>query len=170
MPANFTFSGDLPGPKLEACDASTPTDCFDLFLNMYYDELLCQTNLYVDQQRAAKGDTTPWTPISKEKLLTFIGINIAMGVVSLPSPDDYWSTNIVRSHPWFCAIMSRDRFRLILSYIHVAENSKAPQCDDPGFDQCSLKRYFVCKWNNLKFAWRKKNIKKKKRAKRKEYH
>ena len=28
MPAHFTFSGDLPGPKLEACDASTPNRLF----------------------------------------------------------------------------------------------------------------------------------------------
>ena len=38
-----------------------------------------------------------------------------------------------------CAIMSRDRFCLILHYVHVADNSKAPQCDDPGFDKlCPL--------------------------------
>ena len=58
-----------------------------------------------------------------------------MGVVSLPSLDNYCPTDIVRSHPWFWTVIPRDTFCLILCYIHVADNSKAPQCDDPGFDK-----------------------------------
>ena len=38
----------------------------------------------------AKNDTSPWNPITKEELLAFIGVNLAMGVVQLPLADDYW--------------------------------------------------------------------------------
>ena len=99
VPATFSFVGDCAGPNNEAVGVRAPADCFDLFLGTYYDELLVQTNLYAEQQRVAKGDTSPWSPISKEELLAFIGLNIAMGIISLPSLDDYWSTDIIRSHP-----------------------------------------------------------------------
>ena len=78
---------------------------------------------------------SPWAPITKEELLAFIGHNIAMGVVSLPSIHDYWSTDIIRSHPWFRSVMSRDRFCQILRYVHVADNSKALSCDDLNYDK-----------------------------------
>ena len=43
-----------------------------------------------------------------------------------------------------------------------------PMCPlNRGSTQCSLKRYFAHKWCNLKFAWRKKYLKKDKKKKRK---
>ena len=80
----MTYSGGVPGPTGLALGVTNPVDCFHLFLSSdIYDELLVQTNLYADQQRAAKNDTSRWTPISKEELMAFIGINIAMGIVYL---------------------------------------------------------------------------------------
>lgn len=100
-----------------------------------HDEILAQSNLYADQQRSAKHDQSPWTPISKEELMAFIGINIAMGVVSLPSMDDYWSTDPILSHAWFRAVISRNRFREILRYVHVTDNSKALDRSSPNYDK-----------------------------------
>lgn len=71
-----------------------------------YDELLIQTNLYANQQREAQNDTSVWTPISKEELMAFVGINIAMGIVSLPTLNDYWSTDPILTHTWFRTVMS----------------------------------------------------------------
>ena len=88
------------------------------FLSDYYEELLQQSNLYADQWRAAAVDTSQFISISKEELIAFIGLNIAMGVISLPKLNDYWSTDIIRSHPWFQSVMPRNRFRQILRYIH----------------------------------------------------
>ena len=56
-----------------------------------------------------------------------------MDVVSLPSMDDYWSTNPILAHPWFHTILSHNRFREILRYIHVADNSSALDWCDPGY-------------------------------------
>ena len=90
-----TYSGGVPGSTSLAVGTTDLIDCFHLFLSSdIYDELLVQTNLYADQQRAAaKNDTGRWTPISKEELMAFIMINIAMGLVSLPTLDDYWSSD-----------------------------------------------------------------------------
>ena len=38
--------------------------------------------------------------------MAFIGMNIAMDIVSLPKLDQYWSTDPILSHPWFCTVMS----------------------------------------------------------------
>lgn len=103
---SFQFTGNLPGPKGEACNIVTPLECFLLFLTTtFHDEILAQSNLYANQQRMAKNDHSPWTQITKEELMAFIGINIAMGLISLPSMDDYWSTDPILSHAWFRTVM-----------------------------------------------------------------
>ena len=113
-----------------------PVECFLLFMtSALHDEILAQSNLYADQQRAAKDDQSPWTPITKEELMAFIGINIAMGIISLPTMDDYWSTDPVLSHAWFQAVFSRNRFCEILRYIHVTDNSKAIDRSAPNYDR-----------------------------------
>ena len=77
-------------------------------------------NLYANQQHAMKGVSTPFVPISKAELMAFVGINIAMGVVSLPSVKHYWTTDLILSHNWFGSVMNRNRFLQILRYFHVA--------------------------------------------------
>ena len=128
----LSFSGAAAGPIGAAVGIRNPLDCFHLFLpTAFFDDLLFQTNLYADQQRAAKQDHSLWDPIRMEELLAFIGINIAMDIVSLPSLEDYWSTDPILSHAWFRTIMSRNCFRQILRYVHVADNSTAPTRTDP---------------------------------------
>ena len=81
--------------------------CFHLFLpNKLYDEIVAQTNLYANQQRARKNDTRLFVPITKSKLMAFIGMNIAMGIISLPGIKDYWSHQPTLKHNWFSPVMS----------------------------------------------------------------
>ena len=91
----INFSGNIPGPSGEAHGIGDPFTCSDLFMSEYYDKLLQHRNLYATQQRAASADTRPWTPIAKEELVALIGFNIAMGVISLPSLHEYWSTDVI---------------------------------------------------------------------------
>ena len=76
----------MPGPSGIAVVVTDPLACFHLFLPPeLYDDILQQTNLYATQQRLLQGDTRPLTSINKGELMAFIGINIAMGIVSLPA-------------------------------------------------------------------------------------
>ena len=50
-------------------------------------------------------------------MAAFIGINIAMGI-DLPRVSDLWSIDPILQHPWFCTIISRNR------YLHFNDNSK----------------------------------------------
>ena len=139
-----TFVVNLPGPKGEAIGVRSQLECFQLFLSSeVYDELLTQSNLYAEQQRAAKNDNTPWSPISKEELLAFIGVIMAMGVIQVPSADDYWSIDPILAHPWFRTMFTRFRFRQILRYLHVADNTKAMQRSDPRYDKLWKVRYLA---------------------------
>ena len=65
----------------------------------------------------------------------FIGINIAISIISLPALDDYWSTDPILSHSWFRVIISCNRFREILRFVHVVDDTTAPSRTDPGYDK-----------------------------------
>lgn len=113
-----------------------PLACFHLFLSHeIYDELVTQTNLYADQQRAKRRDTTAFMPITKVELMAFVGINIAMGIISLPNLKDYWTVDPILSHSWFGTVMSRNRFLQILRYFHITDNASAPNRLDPGYNK-----------------------------------
>ena len=73
--------------------------------------------------------------MSKEELMAFVGLVIAMGIVSLPSLTDYWSIEPMHCHSWFRLVMPHDRFIQILRYIHVVHNNTALSRTDPQFDK-----------------------------------
>ena len=60
-----------------------------------------------------------------------IGLNIAMGIISLPYSYDYWSTEPMFCHSWFRLVMSHDHFHQILRYVHVVDNNTAIPRSDP---------------------------------------
>ncbi len=136
MEQNISFSGDLPGPSGDAVGVTDPVSCFLLLLpQQFYDTLLIETNRYADQQRALKNDGSSWNPITREELMAFIGVNIAMGIISLPCLDDYWSTDPILCHSWFRIVMPRNRFRQILRYVHVVNNANPPNRTIPDYDK-----------------------------------
>ena len=99
-----------------------------------FDEILVQTNLYATQQRLLKNITRPFTPVTKQELMAFIGLNLAMDIVKLPELRSYWATNPIIGHPWFHSVMSRDRFTEILRYFHIVDNTSAPSHSDPNYN------------------------------------
>ena len=66
--------------------------------------------------------------------MAFFGIIIAMGIAKLPEINDYWRTRILRM-PWFGSIMSRNHFKVILRFLHLADNSKQLPRNDKGHDR-----------------------------------
>ena len=72
--------------------------------------------------------------VSKEEVLTFIGINVATGIIRLQRVRDYWCTSPIFSLPWFPAIMSRVRFFKISSYLHLVDVTKQKKGGESGYD------------------------------------
>ena len=59
-----------------------------------FDLLADETNRY-----AAQKGIECWEDVSAEEMQSFIGVQLAMGMVRLPSMYNYWSTNPILSAP-----------------------------------------------------------------------
>ncbi len=62
--------------------------------------------------------------VSREDILAYIGINIAMGIKDLPEITDYWAQEPILHSPWFPSVMS-------LKWFQATTLSR----DDPMYDK-----------------------------------
>jgi len=71
----------------------------------------------------------------ESELLRFLLLIITMGIVDLPSVQDYWSTSWPFQTPHFSKLLSRDRFLLLLKFLHLANNNNQVARGQPGYDK-----------------------------------
>ena len=90
--------------------------------------------MYVYQEHS-KNATSEFIPFTVSEIVVFVGTVIAMGVVSLPTLQDYWSIDTILSHPWFHTVMSYKGFNEILMYLHVVDNTTEPDRSVSGYDK-----------------------------------
>ena len=120
----------------------TPQDFFKLYITEeIIDHLVTQTNLYAAQYIEREHDNLgprstvhQWIPTSRPEMLTLIGILILMGILHKPRMALYWSTDKLLATPIFSQVMRRDRFFLLLRFLHFADNRNYNQ-NDPGRDK-----------------------------------
>ena len=96
--------------------------CF--FSNELIEMIVYETNLYAIQQD--RNFVTSYDEIQK-----FISILLHMGVVPLPSLEDYWATT-TKVHQ-VASLMSSKRFSLIRRTIHFNDNTKVKDSTDRFF-------------------------------------
>lgn len=77
-----------------------------------------------------------WQTCTPERLKSFLGMMIAMGVKRMPSLRDYWSSNILLGCPEIVSNWPYQQFRALLSNLHFNDNSTAVPRGEPGFDKC----------------------------------
>jgi len=65
--------------------------------------------------------------IKPYEVLIFLGINFLMGYHKLPSWKHYWSCAPDLSVPFVAATMTRNRFDLILTNLHLNDNTLIPK-------------------------------------------
>ena len=110
-----SFDADY-GPSALALSCSTPEDFLRLlFTEELIDKIVHHTNCYTLQQ----GFHLTFT---REDILGYIGINIAMGIADLPEITDYWAKEPILHCPWFPSVMALKRFQAMSRFIHFAEN------------------------------------------------
>lgn len=134
---------EIPGPKHTLPRAAAPIAYFYLFFtdilletivnktNAYADNVLSRRNLHPNS-RARK-----WKDITIPELKAFIACIINMGLQKRPSISSYWSTNDSQYNPWFHRMFSRNRFQLILKFLHLADTRDLPRPGQPGYDPCA---------------------------------
>eukprot|EP00795_Rhopilema_esculentum_P007373 gene7373-13113_t len=82
---------DHTGINRPAANAESVLDHFLLFFPLHVvDKIVDETNTYYQQLRSEKQLSGEPFEMTREELLAFLGINIAMGLAKLPTIEDYW--------------------------------------------------------------------------------
>ena len=121
---------------------SLPTNpAVEDFFKLYITEetighLVVQTNLYARQFLDKEKDNLKphsrvheWKPTDRAEMLTFLAILILMGIVHKPRLPMYWSTYSILAIPIFNQVMRRDRFLLLVRFLHFTDNTKYNRAD-----------------------------------------
>ena len=124
--APFTGESKLNVRDLPA--EPTPLDFFNLFFEEdMWNKLLEQTNKYAEDKLAVL-DPKPhsrfrsWVPVTLPEMKLFLAISLSFGLTQKPDLDLYWTTDPLLETPIYGKLMSRDRYLLILSNLHLVPN------------------------------------------------
>ena len=146
-PLNAPFTGEAK--LMVEMDEFDPIDFFILFVNDdFLNVIVTETNRYAETRLANDGlpefsRVKKWRPVDLEEMKVFFGLVIAMGLVQKNDIQDYWSVDETDETPFFSKHMSRDRFLLILSNIHLNNNGNAVPRGQVGFDPLFKLRPFI---------------------------
>ncbi|XP_063958469.1 piggyBac transposable element-derived protein 4-like [Lytechinus pictus] len=115
-----------------AATMTTAQDYFKLFFTIEVIQQICDyTNKYANAHIAnnstyASSDGT-WNPVTVDEMWSLIGLLIYMGLARFPDIESYWSTATLYHGSWSRSFMSRDRYKAIMSFLHVVD----PDTEDP---------------------------------------
>ncbi|GBP05742.1 PiggyBac transposable element-derived protein 4 [Eumeta japonica] len=70
-----------------------------------------------------------WKPTNKTEIKQFLGLVLFMGVVKLPKLAYYWSKDKILGQTFPATVMSRNRFELLLQYLHFSDNLSVDRND-----------------------------------------
>lgn len=91
-----------------------------------------------------KSRMNEWKEVSGGDIKNFLGHLIVMGLVHKANMDKYWVTSEVMGTPFFGKYLSKNNFKLLLSNIHLTDNTKMVTNDKlPGYDPLYKVRPFV---------------------------
>ncbi|XP_043463998.1 piggyBac transposable element-derived protein 4-like [Leptopilina heterotoma] len=133
---NFPFT-KISGPNIPHT-AKSPLDVFSCLFSMEFVDLLVdQTNIYIDQQTnpLKRSKRIKPEPVTRKEMLTFLGINMLMGVKKLPSYRDYWSLNYQLRDTYISSAMSVNRFGFLLTHLHLNDSSMEPKKGHAEYDK-----------------------------------
>ena len=134
VPIHFTAT---PGPINIPENTTKPIDYFNLFFSdALIDKIVEETNRYSDQyfeenQRFLAGKpksrSHQWIReghTTRDEMRAFLGVALNMGIVQKPTIESFWDTmHPSIDTPWFRRHFKRNRFQLILKFLHFNDNS-----------------------------------------------
>lgn len=151
-PQEFTGS---PGVNESLVDKE-PVKVFEhVFSPDVVDHMVKETNRYGEQYVESRMDYLKEHPrarahdlvktrITLAEMFKFLALVITMGIVNLPGIQHYWSTSWPFISATFSQILSRDRFLLILKFLHLANNDAVPRGHE-GHDRLFKVRWYIDK-------------------------
>ena len=104
----------------------TAQDFFKLYItDQIIDHIVVQTNLYAQQFiEQHQNNLRPhslvhqWKATDRAEILTLLAVVILMGIDHKPRFAMHWSTDSLISMPIFSQIISRDRFLILMRFLH----------------------------------------------------
>lgn len=138
QPHIYGFLGK-PGISVNT-DGFEAIDFFRLFLT---DELLSifevETNRYADQLLQQllppQSRLRKWENTNVEEMKIFCGLLFLMAINRKPEIAMYWTQDSLFSTPVFPAVMTRDRFQVLLHCWHFVNNECAPARNSDNYDR-----------------------------------
>lgn len=121
----------------------TPIEFFNLMVtDDILQNIVDQTNIYAEQYLEKREELPKQSRVhvwkkkifSVSELLQFLGLIFTMGLIKYTKLEDYWATSWPFHIHTFSNIMSRDRFSVILKFLHVNDSFKFIQKGLPGYD------------------------------------
>ena len=70
-----------------------------------------------------------WKPLDVTELKHFLALYFLTGIKRLPGLVHYWDTRESVGDPFFKKTMARDRFQLIMRFLHFSDNTAADKED-----------------------------------------
>ena len=80
-----------------------------------------QVNLFAKQNMPAQLWMQSWKPMTSHEMRLFFGFTFAIGMTAKLDIQLYWSSDEVLNKPFFGRTMSRNRFLLILKFLHFTD-------------------------------------------------
>lgn len=118
-----------------------PLDFLSLFLcDDFWNLITNETNRYAQQFLSSqtlkpKSRFHGWYDVTVSEMKAFMSLHLCMGVVEKPSIEDYWAEFWPAFTPGFGKVMPRNRFEIILSFLHFANNDEYIGMGQPGHDR-----------------------------------
>lgn len=146
-----------PGADEEWCDIEEEPPMFDFLpqkvglniqgeltveylVNLFFSEIFFnivaqQTNLYANQEIQKTPVTRSsrkkrWVETNANEMRVFLGTLLHMGPCTFPTIEHYWSQNIMYKMPFWGQVIIRNRFQLLLRFLHFADNSLNATTED----------------------------------------
>lgn len=131
-----TFTGqreefrEESGPKIEG---TVPLDIFtQIWDQTLIESITVETNKYAWETIASRSEDPDairansrckeWVDTTVDEIYRLIGVIVLMGMCFRARVDEYWTTGILEM-PEFRKLMRRDRFLLLMRYLHFVDNA-----------------------------------------------
>ena len=149
-PLDTPFTGDV-GITHPMIENPEPIGFFKLyFTDEVYVLIARETNRYAHQYIQAnaanlgpRSTVHRWKDTTASEIKAFLGLCVLMGISYKPRVWMYWSKDSLYSSPIFGQVMARQRFQLILRFLHFQDN------EDPQYNQQDLNRDRLFKIRNI---------------------
>ena len=135
-PLEFPFTAQ-PGLINDAAviQSDEPADFLGLLMTEELLQILVdQTNLYAVKSisrlpNLPHSRINKWKPVTVKEMKEFLGLYFLTGLVWKPELQLFWKKDTVHETPYFGKVMSRNRFQIILRFLHFSD------AEDTGADR-----------------------------------